>query len=189
MNSDERSAWLARPAQEQLSRKLKIISWILSSVVLLMVFFMQKVSYDLPEGWSTMFLVPFHASVNALVGVLLIISLVAIKAGRVRLHRSTMVAAMAFSVVFLLSYVAYHMTNEPTKYGGEGVLRLIYFLLLISHIIFAAISLPFILFTFIAGWTNHFEAHRRLARWVYPMWLYVALSGPVCYLMLKPYYA
>ena len=67
MSSDERSAWLKRPANEDLSRKLKTISWVFSSVVLLMVFLMQKVSYDLPEGWSTMFLVPFHASVNALV--------------------------------------------------------------------------------------------------------------------------
>ena len=108
--------------------------------------------------------------------------------GKVRLHRSTMLAAMGFSVLFLLSYVAYHMTNDPTKYGGEGVARTIYFILLITHIILAAISLPFILFTFIAAWTNRFEAHRSLARWVYPMWLYVAVTGPICYLMLRPYY-
>jgi putative membrane protein len=95
---------------------------------------------------------------------------------------------MGFSVVFLLSYVVYHMTNDPTRYQGDGMARMIYFLLLISHIIFAAVSLPFILFTFIAAWTNRFDDHRRLARWVYPMWLYVAVTGPICYLMLRPYY-
>ena len=188
MSRDERKEWLARPANEELSNKLKLVAWVLSSVVILLVVMMQQISFNLPNGWSTMALPPFHASVNALVAILLLISLVAIRVGRVSVHRGTMLAAMGLSVVFLLSYVTYHMTNEPTKYGGEGIARLIYFLLLISHILFAAVSLPFILFTFIAAWTNRFEAHRRLARWVYPMWLYVAVSGPVCYLMLRPYY-
>lgn len=188
MRMNERSDWLARPANAALSSKLKVIAWVISAVVLIMVVLMQKIRIPLPDGWSTMALVPFHASVNALVGVLLMISLAAIKMGRVTIHRSTMMLAMFFSVVFLVSYVVYHMTNDPTRYGGEGIGRIIYLLLLITHIIFAAISLPFILFTFIAAWTHHFTVHRRLARWVYPMWLYVALTGPVCYLMLRPYY-
>lgn len=188
MKHSERSEWLARPANEELSRKLKAVAWVLSSVVLLLVVLMQRIRIPLPDGWSTMALPPFHASVNALVALLLLVSLVAIKLGKVRLHRATMVAAMGFSVVFLLSYVAYHMTNEPTRYGGEGTGRVVYFVLLITHIILAAVSLPFILFTFIAAWTNRFEAHRGLARWVYPMWLYVAVTGPVCYWMLRPYY-
>ena len=149
---------------------------------------MQKIRLPLPEGWSTGFLPPFHAAVNALGALVLVVSLIAIKHGKVRLHRATMVVAMGLSVLFLLSYVAYHLTNDPTRYGGTGPLRTVYFILLITHIIFAAVSLPFILFTFIAGWTNRFAAHRRLARWVFPMWLYVAITGPVCYWMLRPYY-
>ncbi|MDX1681089.1 MAG: DUF420 domain-containing protein [Akkermansiaceae bacterium] len=188
MKSDERSEWLARPAMPQLAARLKAIAWVLSAVVLVLVVLMQKIRIPLPEGWSTMGLPPFHASVNALVALLLVIALVAIKLGRVRLHRTTMLAAMGFSVVFLLSYVAYHMTNDPTRYGGEGIARTVYFALLISHILLAAVSLPFILFTFIAAWTNQFRVHRRLARWVYPMWLYVAVTGPICYWMLRPYY-
>lgn len=188
MNQNERKQWLERPANESLSYKLKIAAWILSSVVLLLVVLMQRIKIDLPEGWSTMALPPFHAGVNAVVSVLLVISLLAIKLDRVRMHRASMMLAMALSVVFLLSYVAYHITNEPTQYGGEGAARAIYFLLLITHIVLAAVSLPFILFTFIAAWTNRFDDHRRLARWVYPMWLYVVVTGPVCYLMLKPYY-
>ena len=77
---------------------------------------------------------------------------------------------------------------DPVTSGGVGAMRTVYFLLLVSHIVCAAVSLPFILFTFIAGWTNRFTAHRRLAKWVFPLWLYVAVTGPVCYWMLRPYY-
>jgi putative membrane protein len=91
-------------------------------------------------------------------------------------------------VIFLLSYVVYHITTDPTRFGGTGTIRTVYFILLITHIIAAAVSLPFILFTFIAAWTNQFDKHRKLARWVFPLWLYVAVTGPVCYWMLKPYY-
>lgn len=186
--NDERTQWLTREPREELSRKLGIAAWIFSALVIVLVVCMQKIRLPLPEGWSTMGLPQFHAALNATVAVVLVVSLAFIRQGNVRLHRSTMVTAMLLSVVFLLSYVAYHITNDPTRYGGTGPLRTVYFILLISHIVSAAVSLPFILFTFIAGWTNRFSAHRRLARWVFPLWFYVALSGPVCYLMLRPYY-
>ncbi|MGD7654106.1 MAG: DUF420 domain-containing protein [Verrucomicrobiales bacterium] len=185
---DERTEWLARQPRETLSRKLGIAAWIFSAAVLVLVVFMQKIRLPLPEGWSTAFLPPIHAAINAAAAVVLIISLAFVKLGKIKLHRATMVTAMGLSVLFLLSYVAYHITNDPTRYGGDGPLRTVYFILLATHIIFAAISLPFILFTFISGWTNRFTAHRRLARWVFPLWLYVALTGPVCYLMLRPFY-
>ena len=187
MNSD-RAAWLARPANESLSRKLGIAAWILSAVVLLLVVVMQKVRIPLPDGWSTAMLPPIHAAVNAAGAVVLLFGLIFVKLGNIRLHRAMMVAAMGLSVLFLLSYVAYHITNDPTRYPADAPMRALYLLLLITHIILAAVSLPFILFTFIAGWTNRFTAHRKLARWVYPMWLYVAITGPVCYWMLRPYY-
>ena len=186
--SDERKQWLARAPQEALSKKLGVAAWILSTAVLLLVVLMQKVKLPLPEGWSTAFLPPLHAGINAAVAVVLLVSVIFIKLGNVRLHRATMVFAMTLSVLFLLSYVAYHMTSDPTRYGGTGTLRTVYLLLLITHIVSAAVSLPFILFTFIAGWTNRFAAHRKLARWVFPLWLYVAVTGPICYCMLKPYY-
>lgn len=186
--SSERTLWLARPAQESLSKKLGLAAWILTTLILLLVVAMQKIRLPLPEGWSTDFLPPFHATVNGVAAVVLMISVVCIKLGRVKLHRATMVVAMLLSVLFLLSYVAYHITNDPTRYGGEGAARTTYFFLLITHIVAAAVSLPFILFTFISGWTNRFAVHRRLARWVFPVWLYVAVTGPVVYWMLKPYY-
>lgn len=184
----ERSEWLSRPANEELARKLRVVAWILSAVVLLLVGVMQRVRLPLPDGWDTSMLPPFHAAVNGLGAVVLIASLIFIKQGKVALHRAMMMVAMGLSVLFLLSYVAYHITNDPTKYGGEGAMRTVYFILLITHIVSAAVSFPFILFTFIAAWTNRFTAHRKLARWVYPLWLYVAVTGPVCYIMLRPYY-
>jgi len=185
---DERAEWLAKPANEVLSRKLKGLAWVLTTVVLALIAVMQKVRLDVPEGWDTSMLPPFHAGVNAVGAVVLILALVFIKQGKVGAHRTAMLTAMGLSVLFLLSYVGYHMTNDPTRYGGEGAMRGVYFFLLNTHIISAAVSFPYILFTFVAGLTNRFDAHRKMARWVFPLWLYVAVTGPICYLMLKPYY-
>jgi putative membrane protein len=186
--TNEKKDWLSRPAREDLSRKLGIGAWALTAVVLGLVGLMRTVRIPLPEGMSFTFLPPVHAVLNSLVAVALLVAIVAIKQGKVRLHRSAIFAAMGFSIAFLLCYVAYHFTTEETRYGGTGAMRGVYLFLLITHIVLAGISLPFILFTFISGWTNRFAAHRRLAKWVFPMWLYVAVTGPVCYLMLKPYY-
>ncbi len=185
---DERREWLARRPNEELSRRLKAVAWVVSALVLLLVAAMQSIRLPLPDGWSTSFLPPFHAAVNGLGAVVLVAAYVSIRQGRIALHRQFMLVAMGLSVLFLLSYVAYHMTNDPTRYGGEGAWRTAYFLLLITHIVSAAVSFPFILFTFIAAWTNRFDDHRRLAKWVFPLWLYVAVTGPLCYLMLRPYY-
>lgn len=185
---NERSEWLARPANEALASKLKVVAWIVSALVLTLVAVMQRVRLDLPEGWSTSFLPPFHAAVNALAALVLVMALIFIKQGKVAAHRAAMLGAVGLSVLFLLSYVAYHLTNDPTRYAGEGGMRAVYFFLLITHIVAAAVSFPPILFTLIAALTHRFEVHRKLARWVFPLWLYVAVTGPVCYLMLRPYY-
>lgn len=201
----ERKEWLARPPQEELSRKMGITAWILTSVVLLLVLLMRspQLHITLPDGWSLSFLPAVHAALNSLVAIALVIALVAVKQGRIALHRQAVMGAMVLSILFLLCYVAYHFTSVETKFGdadGNGIVsdaekaavggvRYAYLFLLITHIFLAAASLPAILFTFIAGWTNRFAAHRRLARWVFPVWLYVAVTGPVCYFMLRPYYA
>jgi putative membrane protein len=199
---DQRRQWLARAPREDLSKKLRIAAWILTAAVLGLVGLMRQVKIPLPDGVSLGFLPPFHAAVNAATAVVLIIALIAVIKGRIALHRGMILTAMALSVLFLLSYVAYHFTSTEVKFGDVnsdavvdaaerarvGGLRTVYLLLLASHILLAAVSLPFILFTFIAGWTNRFAAHKRLARWVFPLWLYVAVTGPVCYWMLRPYY-
>jgi putative membrane protein len=203
MNND-RAQWLSRAPQEALSKKLGVAAWILTAVVLILVGLMRRpeLRIELPDGMSLSFLPPFHATVNAVAALVLVGALVAVKAGRIALHRKFILAAMGLSVLFLLSYVAYHFTNTEVLFGDanrDGILsdseraavagtRPFYLYLLISHIVLAGISLPFILFTFIAGWTNRFAAHRKLARWVFPLWLYVAVTGPICYWMLRPYY-
>jgi len=200
--NQERSEWLARPPQVELARKLRIAAWILTAAILVLVGLMRRVKIPLPEGVSLSFLPPFHAAVNAVAAVVLVVAFVAVIKGRIKLHQRMILVAMGLSVLFLLSYVAYHFTSHEVKFGDlnhDGVvdeaerelvggMRTVYLLVLISHIVLAGVSLPFILFTFIAGWTNHFAAHRRLARWVFPIWLYVAVTGPVCYWMLRPYY-
>lgn len=185
----EHKEWLSRPPQDALSKKLGITAWILTAVVLVLVVLMRgPYKIPLPDGWSMAFLPPVHAVLNSLVAITLIGALVAVEQGKIALHRNLTVVAMALSVGFLLCYVAYHFTTVETKYGGEGWMRGTYFFLLITHIVLAGVSLPFILFAFISGWTNRFAAHRRLVKWVFPMWLYVAVTGPICYLMLRPYY-
>lgn len=184
----ERAEWLTRPPKEELSKKLGIAAWILSAAVLVLVVLMRGPKIPIPDGWSFTFLPPVHAILNTLVAISLVGALVAVKQGKISLHRNLIFVAMGLSVLFLLCYVAYHFTTVETRYGGTGGMRITYFILLITHIVLAGVSLPFILFTFISGWTNRFAAHRRLAKWVFPIWLYVAATGPVCYLMLKPYY-
>lgn len=200
--TNEKKEWLARAPQEALSKKLGIVAWVLTAVVLALVGVMRRVSIPLPEGVSFTFLPPVHALLNSLVAMALVVAIVAIKQGRVKLHRRAIFAAMALSVAFLLCYVAYHFTTPETLYGdlnadrvvdesekvAAGGMRQVYLVLLLTHIVLAGVSLPFILFTFISGWTDRFAAHRRLAKWVFPMWFYVAVTGPICYLMLKPYY-
>lgn len=185
---DERRQWLTRAPNEALSKKLGIIAWILTAAVLGLVAMMRGIKIPLPDGWSFSFLPPVHALLNSLVAVSLVGALVAVKQGKITLHRNLILIAMGLSVLFLLCYVAYHFTTAETRFPPGAPFRGLYLILLITHITLAAVSLPFILFTFIAGWTNRFTAHRRLARWVFPLWLYVAVTGPVCYWMLKPYY-
>jgi putative membrane protein len=186
----------------ELARRLNIAAWIISGAVLTLVVLMRRVKIGLPEGVELSFLPPFHATLNALTAVVLIAALVFIRQKKIQLHRRAMTLAIGLSALFLLSYVAYHFTTPETIYGdlnGDKVLsaeelaaagsaRTIYLVLLLSHIFLAAISFPFILFTFIRAYTNQFDKHRKMARWVYPMWLYVAITGPVVYYLLSPYY-
>ena len=165
---------------------LKRTSWIISILILSLVVVMGR--YKLDIGVDLSFLPPVHALLNSLVTIFLVIAVVAVKNKNITLHKQMIGGAVICSVVFLLCYVSYHGTQEEVRYGGEGAMRLVYFILLLSHILLAAVSLPFILITLSLGYTNHFAEHRKMGRWVFPLWLYVAATGPICYLMLRPYY-
>lgn len=171
---------------KSLARRLNLAAYIISAIVLLLVVFMRYIHLDTGVDFS--FLPPFHASLNAITAVVLIIAFIHIRAGRIESHKKSMYWAIGLSVLFLLSYVLYHITTPPTIYGGEGAIKYVYYFLLITHVILAAVIFPFILFTFIRAYTGQFQRHKSMARWVFPIWLYVAITGPVCYLMLMPYY-
>jgi putative membrane protein len=169
-----------------LEKRLNRWAYVVSAAVLLLVGLMRRYKFDVGVDFS--FLPPFHASLNALAAVILMVAFWHIKNGRIEQHRKAIYAAMACSALFLLSYVLYHFTTPETKYGGEGIMRTVYFILLITHVVLAAVILPFVLFTFTRAYTGQYERHKKMARWVFPLWLYVAITGPICYLMLKPYY-
>lgn len=134
------------------------------------------------------FLPPIYATINGITAVLLVIAVSAVKKGNRKLHENLIKVCMGCSLAFLVMYVAYHMTAESTPYGGEGALRYVYFFILITHILLSIIIIPFVLFTFVRGIAGAYERHKKLARITYPMWLYVAVTGVVVYLMISPYY-
>ena len=169
-----------------LAKKLNRVAWVLSAIVLALVVGMRRIKVDVPIDFS--FLPPFYSTLNALAAVALLSALYFIKNKNVAAHQKSVYVAMGLSILFLLCYVLYHITTPETKFGGEGNIKYIYFFFLITHIILAAVILPFILFTFIRAYTGQIERHRKMAKWVFPLWLYVAMTGPICYLMLRPYY-
>lgn len=134
------------------------------------------------------FLPPIYATINGITALLLILGVIAIKNGNRALHQKLMTSAIACSLVFLVMYVAYHMTAESTKFGGEGAVKGIYYFLLISHIILSVTIIPLVLFTYVRALSGEFDRHKKLARITFPLWLYVAVTGVVVYLMIAPYY-
>lgn len=142
-----------------------------------------KIDAELP-----VFLPPIYATINGLTSLLLIAAVWAVKNKKVKLHEKLMKTAIVFSVLFLVMYVAYHMTSESTKYGGEGVLKTIYFIILFSHILLSIAVIPFVLITFVRAITNNIELHKKIAKYTFPLWLYVTITGVVVYLMISPYY-
>jgi putative membrane protein len=134
------------------------------------------------------FLPPIYAGINGLTAILLVFALWAVKNKKIKLHERIMKIAILCSVVFLGMYVAYHMTSEATPYGGHGILKIIYFFILISHIVLSIVVIPFVLLTYVRAITNNIERHKKIAKIAFPIWLYVAVTGVVVYLMISPYY-
>lgn len=181
---------------------LKILIWVVSAVVLLLVGVMRQYKLPVPEGWDAGFLPAVNAVLNALTAVALGFSLYFIKNKKVVAHRNANLVALGLSVLFLLCYVAYHFTTPEVVYGDsdhDGVLsaaetaavagiRPVYLVILLSHIALAGILLPFILLTTLRALVGKYSLHRKMARYVWPLWLYVAITGPVVYLMLRSYY-
>ena len=134
------------------------------------------------------FLPPIYATINGVTAILLITAVIAIKNGKRKLHENLMKTAIACSVAFLGMYVAYHMTADSTKFGGEGFIKYLYFFILFTHIILSIAIIPMVLITYVRALANRFDKHKKLARITFPIWLYVAITGVIVYLMISPYY-
>jgi len=141
------------------------------------------------EGYDFTFLPPIYASINGLTAILLVLALIAIKQGKKDTHRKLMLTCLILSACFLIMYVIYHMTSESTSFGGEGSIRIVYFIILISHILLSVAVIPLVLFTFVKALAERFDKHKKLARITFPIWLYVAITGVIVYLMISPYYS
>lgn len=139
-------------------------------------------------GYDFSFLPPIYASINGLTAVLLIVAVFAIKKRQRHVHELLMKLCIGLSASFLVMYVLYHMTSESTPYGGEGVIRYVYYFILISHIILSIAVVPMVLLTFGRALAENFERHRALAKYTFPVWVYVSVTGVIVYLMISPYY-
>lgn len=202
------SSILEQPVQVEKARKLKVVVWVVTAVVLLLVALMRApYKLDIPPENAAVYnfiksLPGVIAFINTLVAACLLGGILAIVKKRLKLHQRLMTTALLLSSIFLVFYVVYHFTTFETKFGdadgngelseGElvkfGSLRILYLSVLFSHIIAAAVSFPMILMTFVHGWTRDFEKHRKLAKKTFPLWLYVSVTGPFCYWMLKAFY-
>ena len=172
---------------EQKSKSFIIIVSILIPVVVAILFNVKL--NDFGYNVAPMhFLPPIYAGINALTAVVLVAAVIAIKNGNRVVHERLMTSAIVLSILFLVMYVIYHMTTESTKYGGEGILRLVYFGFLISHIILSIAIIPLVLITYVRALSERFDQHKKIAKITFPIWLYVAVTGVIVYWMIAPYY-
>ncbi len=182
------------PSLQKNDRRASLLIILFSIIVFLVVSTLHPLNKVLNIDTAALgFDVHIFAAVNAIlnttVTALLVLAYLLVRRGRYTAHRNTMYAAMILSVLFLVSYIAHHILAGDTHYGGAGAVRAIYFALLYSHILLAAVILPFILFTAYRGMTGEYARHKKLSRWTFPLWLYVSITGPVVYLMISPYYS
>jgi putative membrane protein len=191
------------PSRVKNDAKAKTLIWIVSVVVFAAVAFLAKFKLTVDLGFNVHLFAKLNAIINSAVAILLIAGLIAVKKGNYQLHRKIMLTAIILSVLFLVSYICHHLLAGDTKFGDinhDGILsgkeksaagsgRIFYYIVLITHIPLAAIILPFILFTAYRSLIGEYEQHKKLARITWPVWLYVAITGVVVYVMISPYYS
>lgn len=183
-------------------KKAHILIWIFSAIVFLAVTILDKITLDVNLGFNPHIFAMLSAGVNSIVSVLLIIGLVFVKQKKYQLHKNTMMFTMALSVLFLVFYIAHHLFTGETKYGDinhdgllsddeislAGTMRYVYYVIISTHVTLAGIVMPFVLYSAYRGLTGEFSLHKKLVRYTFPIWLYVAVTGVIVYLMISPYY-
>ncbi len=142
----------------------------------------------IPNVEPLSFLPPIYASINGLTAILLVLAVIAIKNGKRVLHERLMKTNLILSILFLGMYIAYHMTSNSTEFGGEGIISYVYYFVLITHIVLSIAIIPLVLITYTRALSELFDEHKKIARIAFPLWLYVAVTGVVVYLMISPYY-
>ena len=183
----------------------KTAKWLIgifSVIVFTAVVVLGKFRLELDPGFNVHIFATINAFINSAIALLLVMALVAVKNGKYQLHKRLMTTALILSVLFLVSYIAHHLLAGEAKFGDSnhdgrvseeekllvGNIRIIYYFILTTHIILAAVILPFILFTAYRALTAEYALHKKLARITWPLWLYVAVTGPVVYWLISPYY-
>jgi len=183
-------------------KKAKQLIWIFSVVVFSAVVLLSNFKLDVDLNFDVHIFAKANAFINSIIAVLLLAALIAVKARNYILHKSLMLTALALSILFLVSYIAHHLLAGETKFGDinhDGIVdaaelaavgntRTLYFIVLFSHIFLAAVILPFILFTAYRALIAEYPMHKKLARYTWPLWFYVAVTGPIIYYMISPYY-
>jgi putative membrane protein len=194
---------MLEPTFQKNDKQARLLIGVFSFVVFAAVVILTRIKLDVDLGFDVHIFAGINALLNTIIAALLLAALVAVKNKHYVLHKKMMMAALVLSVVFLVSYIAHHLLAGDTRFGDAdldgivsdaekaavGSMRLVYLVVLLTHIFLAAIILPFILFTAYRGLTSEFAAHKKLARITWPLWFYVAISGPVVYLMIRPYYS
>ncbi len=169
-------------------RQLTFWIWVFSICIPLAVALLYIVpKNDAWQGKFT-FLPLCNALLNGATALLLLFGVWAVKKGKKELHKKIMFTAVSLSVFFLVSYVLYHGTSESTRYGGEGLVKYVYYFILLTHILLSAVIVPLVLITLLRAWTGDFTRHRKIARITFPLWLYVCITGVLVYILISPYY-
>ena len=170
-------------------KKANIFIWAVSAVVFVAVVVLHELKIEVDLGFDPHIFAQLNAIINGTVALLLILGLFLVKSKKFMAHKRVMNLSIILSVLFLLSYIAHHILADSTTFGGEGSIRTVYYFILISHILLAGLSLPFILYSAYRASIAEFAKHKKLVRYVYPVWLYVAVTGVVVYFMIEPYYS
>ncbi len=158
---------------------------LLSVIIPLAVALLFKVKIN---GYDFSFLPPIYAAINGITAILLILAVISIKNKKIELHKNLINTSIVLSVLFLLLYIAYHITSDSTKFGGEGATAYVYYFILITHIVLSIVVIPFVLITYSRAKLGKFAMHKKIAKYTFPLWLYVAITGVIVYLMISPYY-
>lgn len=161
---------------------------IVADLFILLLFFAPFIGYEGKLGFDVFILPRLNGVFNSFTFIFLVAAFIAIRRKNINLHRGFILAAFTTTLLFLVSYLSFHYLAPPQSYGGEGLIRPIYYFILITHSTLAAIVVPLALFALVWGWTMQIKKHKRIVRWTMPIWLYVSLTGVVVYLMMAPYY-